>query len=253
MAYQRAYFPMDTLNLTQGYGDKTSTHKLSYALDFAGKDTGADKVFAPFDCKITKLYQPKDTTNHANTVWLTSTRKVLCPNGYYGYLTMSITHPSEISKMKLGKVYRQGEVICAEGTTGGATGPHIHLELAKGTTAGWSKKTSGRYNEYVIKNKIKPEEHLFLRENCKIKKDVYKDKKYKFYKESELLYVVDGVDDPPLNIHTSADFKKSTIDNQGVILKNGDEVINFYSKNQSYYIYHYEAMGYVAKNYLKKK
>lgn len=253
MAYQRSYFPMETLNLTQGYGANTSTHRLSYALDFAGKDTGKDKVFAPFDCKVSKLYQPKDTTNHANTVWLTSTRKVLCPNGYYGYLTMSITHPSEISKMKLGKVYRQGEVICSEGKTGGSTGNHIHLELAKGTTAGWSRKTDGKYSEYVIKNKVKPEEYLFLRENCKVKKDTYKNKKYKFYKESELIYVVTGVDEPPLNIHKTPDFKKSTISNQGVCLKNGDEVINFFKKNKSYYIYHYEAMGYVATNYLKKK
>ena len=84
MAYQRAYFPMDILNITQGYGSSSSTHKLSYALDFNGDSTKVEKVYAPFDCKITKLYQPKDTTKHANTVWLTSTKKVLSPNGYYG-------------------------------------------------------------------------------------------------------------------------------------------------------------------------
>lgn len=183
---QKAYFPMDVINLTQGYGSSSGTHKLSYALDLAGKDGGADKVYAPFNCKITKLYQPKDTINHANTVWITSTEEVECANGYIGYLTMSITHPKEISKMKLGTTYKQGAVICTEGMTGRAGGNHIHLELAKGKTAGWSKKTSGSYTEYVITNKVKPEEYLFLKKGSTVKGDTYKGTKYKFIYETEV-------------------------------------------------------------------
>ena len=130
MAYQRAYFPMDTLSLTQGYGKTSGSHKNSYALDFGGKDGGEDNVYAPFDCKITKLYKPKDPNKSATTMWITSTRKVLCSNGYYGYLTMSITHPEEIMNMKVGTKYKQGAFICKEGTTGRASGNHIHLELS---------------------------------------------------------------------------------------------------------------------------
>ena len=33
MAYQRAYFPVKTISLSQGYGSGSSTHKLSYAID----------------------------------------------------------------------------------------------------------------------------------------------------------------------------------------------------------------------------
>lgn len=249
MAYQRAYFPMEVLNITQGYGKTSGSHKNSYAIDFSGKDGGEDSVYAPFDCKITKLYQPKDTSKSATTVWLTSTKKVLCSNGYYGYLTMSITHPEEISKMKLGTKYKQGAFICKEGKTGRASGNHIHLELSTGTKAGWIVING----DYVNVNKVKPEEYLFLKESCVVRKDTYKNKKYKFYKESELTYVVTGVDSPPLNIHTSADTKKSTINNQGVTLKNGKEVISFFKKNNMSYIYHYEAMGYVVSKYLKKK
>lgn len=251
MAYQRAYFPMKYISLSQGYGSTSSTHKLSYALDLYGKDENADEIFAPFDCKITNIYQPKNTKSHANTVWLTSTKKVLCANGYYGYLTMSITHPTEISKMKLGTIYRQGEIICREGKTGGASGNHIHLELAKGTTANWSKKTQGKYIEYVILNKIKPEKYLFVREDSIITDNEYKGKYYKFIKESDITYKVVNVPSEPLLIHTEANYNTNTIlDQKG--LKNGDEVICFYDKGNMAYIYNYSRLGYTAKKYLKK-
>ena len=178
---QRAYFPMNVINLTQGYGDKTSTHKYSYALDLAGKDSGSDDVFAPFDCKITKLYQPSDTKNHANTVWLTSLNEVECANGYKGYLTISITHPSEISKMKLGTIYKQGDKICTEGKTGNASGNHIHLEVGKGKNCGWENIK----NNWIITNKVKPEEYLFIKKNSTIKNDTYKGDKYNFIVEKD--------------------------------------------------------------------
>lgn len=252
MAYQRAYFPMKVINISQGYGNASGTHKLSYAMDLSGKDSGADEVYAPFDCKITKLYQPSDTRKHANTVWLTSTKKVLSPNGYYGYLTVSITHPSEISQMKLGTEYKQGEVICREGKTGNASGNHIHLEVSKGTAAGWSERRSGIYSEYVISNKVKPEEYLFVREDSVIRNTTYKGYKYRLIKESDITYVVLDVPSEPLNVHSSPDYKRDTIiNNKG--LKNGDEVIRFYIRNGLAYIYHYEIMGYVSNKYLKKK
>ncbi len=248
MAYQRAYFPVKTISLSQGYSSNSSSHKLSYALDLAG----AQDVFAPFDCVITKLYQPDNTRLHANTVWLTSTKKVMSPNGYYGYLTISITHPSEIGTMKKGTKFRQGERICTTSKmTGNATGNHLHLEVAKGTIANWSKKVSGNYSEYVMTNNVKPEEYLFVREDAVIKKDIYKGKKYNFVKESDITYVVTEVPSEPLNVRSSTSLNSS----KNIIggLTNGDEVIRFYSKGNMSYIYHYEIMGYVSNRYLKKK
>ena len=251
MAYQRAYFPMDVINISQGYGSKSSTHKLSYAIDLSGDSKDSENVYAPFDCKITKLYQPGDIEKHANTVWLTSTKKVLSPNGSYGYLTISLTHPKEISNMKLGTKYKQGELICKEGKTGNATGNHVHIEVAIGKTAGWSKKTDGNYSEYVILNKVKPEDYLFVKEDSIIKNIEYKGDDYKLVKESELTYTVKDVPSEPLNVHKTPDFKSSTVlKNKG--LYNGDEVIKFYDNGDLSYIYHYEIMGYVSSNYLKK-
>lgn len=250
MAYQRAYFPMNVINVTQGYGPKSNHHKLSYALDLSGQDSGIDEIFAPFDCKITKLYQPKDTEKHANTIWLTSTQKVLSPNGYYGYITISITHPSEITNMKKGMIYNQGEKICNEGKTGNASGNHIHIEVSKGKTAGWSKKTAPNYDEYVISNPVKPEEYLFVKEDAKIKNDSYKGTKYKLIKESDITFKVTDIPSEPLLIHNKPNYNKNSVIDGG--LYNGDEVIKFYETNEMAYIYHYELMGYVAKKYLKK-
>ena len=217
MSQQKAYFPSKNLSLSQGYGEDSSTHKLSYALDFAG----VQDVYAPFDCKITKLYQPKDTKNHANTVWLTSTKKVLCPNGYYGYLTISITHPSEISNMKVGTKYSQNTKICTtKKMTGNATGEHYHLEVSKGSTAGWSKKTKGKYEEWVILNKVKPEEYLFVKKDSNVKDDTYKGTKYKFVIESNSTYkYVCNVDDEGLNVRKEPNGEKT-----GKLLKTATKV-----------------------------
>ena len=51
---QKALFPMQYLNITQGYG--VGTHKGTYAIDNAGRNTGIDNVVAPFDCKVKKIW-----------------------------------------------------------------------------------------------------------------------------------------------------------------------------------------------------
>ena len=213
MSEQKAYIPVNSISLSQGYGSKSSTHKYGYALDFAGKQN----VYAPFDCKITKLYQPKDTKNHANTVWLTSTKKVLCPNGYYGYLTVSFTHPSEISKMRIGTIYKQGEKICTTNKmTGRATGEHIHLEVGLGKNCSW-KEIKG---EWVITNKVKPEQYLYIKKGSTIKDDTYKGITYTFVIESESVYkYVYNVDDEGLNVRKEPGGKET-----GKLLKTATKV-----------------------------
>lgn len=243
MAYQRAYFPMKTINVSQTYG--VGTHKYSYALDLSGKDTGKDEVYAPFDCKVTKVYCPKGKSYE---VWLESTKKVLSPNGYYGYLTISITHPSEIANMRVGTIYKQGQLFCYEGREGGATGNHIHLEVSKGKNcSGWDVINRDNKTYYVNKNRVKPEEYLFLREDSTIRNT----RGVKMVKESDIIYKVCEVPSEPLLIHSKKDFSnRSLIDKKG--LKNGNEVIKFNDDGRFALIYHYERLGYVSSKYLKK-
>lgn len=247
MAYQRAKFPTNHIYLGQGYGILSKTHKNGYQLDLSGNYN----LFAPFDCKVSKLYVPKKKdgsldTSHAFEVWLTSTKKVLCCNGYYGYLTLSITHPYDICKMKLDQTFKQFQSlgISTNKMTGSFDGPHAHIELSKGTKAGWDKKIIEKKHDYVNVNAVKPEEYLFITEDTKVLKNTYKLKTYKFIKESDITYKVKGVPSEPLNI------RKEPVTGKVIgTLKNGDEVLKF---NNKAYIYHYEILGYTINKYLKK-
>ena len=249
MAYQRAYVPMKYIKITNGYGSGTG-HPYSYALDLAGEDTGKDEVFAPFDCKVTKLYQPRTAsgkidTTHSPEVWLTSTKKVLCSNGYYGILTMSLTHSPEIYNMKLGQEFKQFTTVCHEGSQGVGKGNHIHLELSKGDSPGWDILTKNGKKYYVNKNRIKPEEYLFAREDAVILQETKNNKTYHFKKESEMTYKVHNVPSEPLIVRSQPYPLGQKIGG----LHNGDEVIKF---NNKALIYHYELLGYTSNKYLKK-
>lgn len=242
MAYQRAYFPTKTIDLSQGYGVLSSTHKHSYALDLYG----VYEPFAPFDCEVTKVYKPTNTLK-AREVWLTSTKKVLCANGYYGYLTLSITHPAGIYKLKVGDRFKQFQSlgISTASMTGTYSGPHCHIELSLGKEAGWDSKIIEKYGEYVNVNKIKPEEYLFAVSDAVIKRNTYKLKKYDFIKETDITYKVVGVPSEPLMIR---DKNGNAIGK----LYNGNEVLRFDNKTKCL-VYHYEVLGYTYKKYLKKK
>ena len=244
MAYQRAYFPTKTISLSQGYGLLSSTHKYSYALDLAG----TYEPFAPFDCEVTKVYKPTNTLK-SREVWLTSTKKVLCANGYYGYLTMSITHPAGIYKMKVGDKFKQFQSlgITTANMTGTSTGPHCHIELSQGKEAGWDANIIKKHDAYVNVNKIKPEEYLFIVSDAVVKKDTYKLKKYNFIKEADITYKVKGVPSEPLYIRSDKYPKGKVIGK----LYNGNEVLKF-DNNKYCLVYHYEVLGYTSKKYLKK-
>lgn len=248
MSYQKAYFPTKRIDISQGYGALSSTHKHSYAIDNAG----IYNLFAPFDCIVSKLYVPKTSkgkldTSHSFEVWLTSTKKVLCSNGVYEYLTLSITHPYDIHKLKLGQEYKQFQSlgISTAVMTGTRTGNHAHVELSKGKKAGWDAATAKKYKNYVNVNKIKPEEYLFATEDTAIIRESYKLKKYHFKKEKELTYKVVGVPSEPLLIRNS---KTNKVVGK---LYNGNKVLKFDNKNRCL-VYHDEALGLTYKKYLKK-
>ena len=239
MAYQRAKWCCPTVNITQGYGITSSSHKKGYPLDNGGIFT----LIAPFDCKVSKLYVQK---GHSYEVWLTSTKKVLCSNGVYDYLTLSITHPKDIAKLKIGQTFKQGESlkISTKEMTGAYTGPHAHIELSLGKKAGWDSNLAKK-DIYVNVNAVPPQDYLFIDNNTKIVNEKYHLKTYHFYTEKELTYRVVGVPSEPLYI------RSKTTDKVIGKLYNGDEVIKFDNKTRCL-VYHYEALGLTYKKYLKK-
>lgn len=157
---EKAKFPMPTMNITQGYNE--GSHKGTFALDLAGEDSGIDWVLAPFTGKIVKTL----SGTFGNWYWFESLDKVLCANGELTKLTCMFGHDNKM-RHKEGDIIKQGEPLCAEGTSGNVTGNHCHLEVGVGSFAGtWYPN---QYGIYMIYNAVKPNEYLCLPDDYKIK------------------------------------------------------------------------------------
>ena len=123
---KRAYYPRPTMCITQGYNSKY-THQGTFAIDDSGEDGGIDWLLAPFDCVVKKILNK----SYGIWLWVESLEKVECPNGYKGYLTMMIGHDNKV-RHKVGDIIKEGTKFKAEGTSGGTTGNHNHIELGLG-------------------------------------------------------------------------------------------------------------------------
>ena len=167
---QKPYFPMQTYNLTQGWGSNSYSHKNNKALDINGKDTGIELAYAPYDLIVKRIY-----TADANEIWLESLNPVEYANGIIDYMTILMAHANTVD-VKVGDKLKQGDAVYSEGTKGSATGNHIHLEVGRGkfTGSGWNNSTGS----WAINNPVAPEEVLWLREDQEIKNTIYQGKNY---------------------------------------------------------------------------
>ena len=79
---EKPLFPSSYMRITQGYGE--GTHKDSFAIDNAGKDSSISDIYAPFTSIIKKIY-----TTDANAVYIWE------PN-YNTHTTTGISHAREV-------------------------------------------------------------------------------------------------------------------------------------------------------------
>lgn len=157
-AQQKAMFIMDTVNISQGmYG--SYSHQGSKAIDLAGKDGGTDPAYAPFDGKVVYM-----STSAAYIIYQ-SLNPVEFADGTVDYMTVWVMHDDNVGRFYVGQTFSQGQHFFNEGSSGYATGNHIHLECAKGTYEGQYKNGSG---VWCIKNQINPYDALFLSESTNI-------------------------------------------------------------------------------------
>lgn len=170
---EKAKFIMPTMAVTQGYD--MGTHKGAFALDLGGEDAGIDWVLAPFTGTIKCVL----SGSYGNWYWFESNEEVLCANGEITKLVAMFGHDNKV-RHKVGDVIKQGEPLCAEGTSGNATGNHCHFELGKGNYVGtWYKNSDG---VYMLYNAVKPNEYLCVPDDYVIKNDGG----YAWKKESEV-------------------------------------------------------------------
>ena len=167
---ENAVLGMRTLNISQGYYSN-GTHRNLYQVDLAGEDTGIDTWRAKNHWKVLAIL-PYSTTGFANTVFFGSCdengNKVEVMTPGYGTMVMTIamTHDNVISsKIKVGAIFSGEDMIYEEGTTGHATGNHIHLEIAKGWVTSKRKFTGSQYYggaQWCMAKTLPIEKCLFL-------------------------------------------------------------------------------------------
>ena len=244
---QRILFNMEHYAPYYGYGAAhTGQHKYSYAIDYAGKDSGKDPCYAPFDCNITYVFVKSGSSPE---VWLQSDKPVLTRTGDIDYHTMTITHPSEIKKMKIGQKFKQGAQVCQEGREGGANGNHEHTEMSKGKSKYWSIEKHGGVTYYINQNKVKIDEVMFLPETSVIDYTIdIVGGKYPIKKESEMTRYVNSKDG--LYLHKTRDYNDSSVI---ALLDYNEPCIVFEEIGGFARVYARGYIGYVSKKYLETK
>ena len=150
---QKFLFPMKYLRVTQGEYN-TFSHENSLAMDFGGKDGGADKLYAPCDMVVLRC-----RTNATGEMYLESTQKVMFADGTIDYARLLCIHDSTFNK-NVGDIIKQGEYFYDEGGMGSGNpnkfATHVHIEGGKGK---WKSTTQSpnRWGTYVCENQA----HLY--------------------------------------------------------------------------------------------
>ncbi len=163
MMAQKALFFMDTMRVTQGIN--VGSHRNSLAVDFGGKDTGIDAIYAPFDGTVARV-----RTGSSHETYFQSTGKVLCADGVEREVTMTLMHDNYVN-VRDGQTLKQGEKLGDEGSyfggRHGAVGNHAHVEFS----AGHQKNQIYSNGTWVTPNQIAVEKVLFVPEKTKIMYD----------------------------------------------------------------------------------
>lgn len=165
---EKFLFPMEYLRVTQG--ENQGTHMGGYAMDFGGKDTGCDELFAPCTMKIVRI------RNNANgEVYCESIKPVKFADGAIDIARLLLLHDSEAEKtLHVGDIIPQGDYFYSEGGMGGGNpkkfANHVHVEAGKGT---WEEnggaihyrtgyKDDKGENTFAIKNPVKLDKMFIL-------------------------------------------------------------------------------------------
>lgn len=164
--YDRLIFGMKCLNVSQigsGYDGKNHYSHVSYEVDLAGMDSGVDVWRNKMPNTRWYCAGAWGNANTGNTrfFWSYGTdgkpKKVLCADGALRYVTLALTHSRR--SFTVGKFYSYNEIMYQEGTSGYATGNHIHLEICGGHTRTKVRNSKGGYN---LANMLRANKCLFL-------------------------------------------------------------------------------------------
>ena len=164
--YDRLIFGMKCLNVSQigsAYDGRNHYSHVSYEVDLAGMDTGADVWRNKMPNTYWYCAGAWGNANTGNTRFFWScdkngkAKKVLCADGYLRYITLALTHSRR--SFIVGHYYKLNEIMYQEGTSGRATGNHIHLEICVGHVRTKYRNRAGGYN---LANMLPANRMMFL-------------------------------------------------------------------------------------------
>lgn len=164
--YDRLIFGMKCLNVSQigsAYDGRNHYSHVSYEVDLAGMDTGADVWRNKMPNTYWYCAGAWGNANTGNTRFFWScdkngkAKKVLCADGYLRYITLALTHSRR--SFIVGHYYKLNEIMYQEGTSGRATGNHIHLEVCAGHVRTKYRNRAGGYN---LANMLPANRMMFL-------------------------------------------------------------------------------------------
>lgn len=175
-------FPMKTLRVTQGLGfavdgvpANTYSHLYQTAYDIAGENTGRSPVYAPFSCKVMRIYNGSTTASRCNFTFYTNTKRVKCMNekvyapGGLFFMTAHCNDDMLVKYgIKVGATFAQGKICGYEGTAGGV-GAHCHITFGEGPWdgKGWHE-IAKRRGMYEINNPLMMHKICWLRHECTV-------------------------------------------------------------------------------------
>lgn len=156
--YPKALIGMHHLNITQigsGYDGLNHYSHSSYEVDLAGSDAGIDywkNISQDLYWKCAGALGNQSTGN-TRFFWSCDAngnpKSVYCADGRLRVLTLALTH--SFRNFPIGHIFAPNEVMYQEGTSGNATGNHIHLEVCEGQVA---RKESNSKGFYTLPNML---------------------------------------------------------------------------------------------------
>lgn len=129
--YEVLLFPLEYMYISQDEGGSTS-HQGTYNIDFLGWNANGRVYNCPYyaPCSCTLVYQ---NTTSAYNIW-NSNDLVHTPIGLMRACFMVI-HDDNLP-YSVGTTLNQGDLLGHTGSSGYATGDHVHLNVASGTYQG---------------------------------------------------------------------------------------------------------------------
>jgi len=164
-------YPLKNMRITQSYYGDASHRRhwdgvsdySDYPIDDGGLNSTREAIYCPCDEMRVTAIRGLNNPNVTNTIWLVSTAPAVTPT-FTDIVFMTLTHSTDqdLSRIKVGDIFKRGEVICYEGDDG-ASSFHVHIVAGRGYSDNWRENSQ---NKWVITGDTKrPEEVFFIDRN----------------------------------------------------------------------------------------